>query len=596
MEPFMVQPPTAGSLTDALLLHAQNQPTAPAIVRRDGGAWITLNSGEFLAEVRSVAKGLAAAGINQGDRIAIMSRTRYDWSILDYSAWYAGLVVVPIYETSSAEQVEWIMSDSGAAAIVVEGDHHLDIVNEVRSRLPELRHSWVMDNGALTELKSAGEWISDSDIDARRAAVSPTDIASIIYTSGTTGRPKGCTLNHLTFMTLSRNVIAAVPEVFANRQTSTLLFLPMAHVFGRIIGIAMVEAGLKLAHAPDIKNLVPDLAEFQPNFLLAVPRVFEKVFNSAQQKANAEGKGKIFDAAAGVAIAYSQAIQRGNIPISLKLKHALFDKLVYSKLRTALGGQVEWAVSGGAALGARLGHFFRGIGVTILEGYGLTETASGFAINRPTMIKVGTVGRAIPGCSVAIAEDGEILMRGVTLFEGYWHNDAATKEAIDADGWFHTGDLGSIDSEGYVTITGRKKELIVTAGGKNVAPAVIEDRLRSHWLVSQCMVVGDNKPFIGCLITIDPDALPQWLVRHNRAANTSIDQLAHDSEFVAEIQSGVDYANKAVSQAEAIRKWVLVDADWTEASGHLTPSMKLKRNVVAQQYGQQIESLYNGSE
>ncbi|MEY2634812.1 MAG: hypothetical protein RIS75_752 [Actinomycetota bacterium] len=591
-EPIQVEYPQSGSLTDALLKYATSQPHTPAIVRRDGDLWTELTSTQFLDEVRSVAKGLMASGVKAGDRVAIMSRTRFEWTITDYAIWYCGAITVPVYETSSHEQLLWIMSDSGAVAILTETEVHRSMVDQVRSELPQLMHTWVFDNNALDELRNAGAWISDEDIEARRNQVTPESTATLIYTSGTTGRPKGCEVTHGNFMVLVRNVISSVPEIFADRKTSTLLFLPLAHVFGRIIEIAMVESGLKVAFAPDITNLVPDLAVFRPSFLLAVPRVFEKVFNGAQQKAAADGKEKIFNAAAAVAIAYSKAIEAGSIPTSLKLKHKLFDVLVYGKIRDKMGGKVTWSVSGGAALGSRLGHFFRGIGLTILEGYGLTETSSASTVNVPTAIRVGTVGRPIPGVTIGIGEDGEVLVKGGHIFRGYWNNPQATAEAIDSDGWFHTGDIGSLSADGFLSITGRKKELIVTAGGKNVAPAVIEDRLRAHWLVSQCMVVGDNQPFIGCVITIDREALPQWLARHQRPADTSIDQLRNDSEFVSEIQSAVDHANKAVSQAESIRRWVLIDADWTEASGHLTPSMKLRRNIVEREYAAQIASIY----
>jgi long-chain acyl-CoA synthetase len=585
--------PVSGSLTDALLVHAQKQATTPAIVKRIDSQWIDLTSAQFLQEVRAVAKGLQSAGVEPGDRVALMSRTRYEWTLLDYAIWYAGAVTVPVYETSSNEQLQWIVNDSEAVAIIVEAENHWSMVSELRSAMPSLKHAWSIDRGAIDELKTSGNWISDADIDARRAKVTPEDIATIIYTSGTTGRPKGCVVTHGNFLFLVRNVTTAVPEVFGDRSTSTLLFLPLAHVFGRVIQIAMVETGLKVAFAPDIKNLVADLAVFKPNFLLAVPRVFEKVFNSAQQKATTEGKEKIFNQAADIAIEYSRALASGKVPLGLKVKHGVFDKLVYKKLRNAMGGNVKWSVSGGAALGERLGHFFRGIGLTILEGYGLTETSSASTVNRPTMLKVGSVGRAIPGVTLGIADDGEVLIKGPHLFKGYWHNEKATAEAIDVNGWFHTGDIGQIDADGYLFITGRKKELIVTAGGKNVAPAVIEDRLRANWLVGQCMVVGDNKPYVGCLITLDPDSLPQWLTRHNLSATTPMSEVFNHVELRKEIQSAVDNANKAVSQAESIRKWVLIDAEWSEASGHLTPSLKLKRNIVSEQYGTEIEGLYS---
>jgi long-chain acyl-CoA synthetase len=592
-EPQLELYPVSGSLTDALLVHAQKQPTTPAIVNRIDAQWLELTSAQFLQEVRAVAKGLQSSGIEPGDRVALMSRTRYEWTLLDYAIWYAGAVTVPVYETSSHEQLQWIVNDSESVAIIVEADSHWNMVNDLRSAMPSLKHAWSIDRGAIDELKTSGNWISDTDIDARRAKVTPEDIATIIYTSGTTGRPKGCVVTHGNFLFLVRNVTTAVPEVFADRSTSTLLFLPLAHVFGRIIQIAMVETGLKVAFAPDIKNLVTDLAVFKPNFLLAVPRVFEKVFNSAQQKATTAGKEKIFNQAADVAIEYSRALAAGKVPIGLKVKHGIFDKLVYKKLRDAMGGNVKWSVSGGAALGERLGHFFRGIGLTILEGYGLTETSSASTVNRPTMLKVGSVGRAIPGVTLGIADDGEVLIKGPHVFKGYWHNEKATSEAIDVNGWFHTGDIGQIDAEGYLFITGRKKELIVTAGGKNVAPAVIEDRLRANWLVGQCMVVGDNKPYVGCLITLDPDSLPQWLSRNNLPETTPMADVFNHVELRKEIQAAVDTANKAVSQAESIRKWVLIDAEWSEASGHLTPSLKLKRNIVSEQYADQIEGLYS---
>lgn len=585
--------PVSGSLTDALLVHAQKQANTPAIVNRIDSQWIDLTSAQFLQEVRAVAKGLQSAGVEPGDRVALMSRTRYEWTLLDYAIWFAGAVTVPVYETSSNEQLQWIVNDSEAVAIIVEAETHWSMVSDLRSAMPSLKHVWSIDRGAIDELKSSGNWISDADIDARRAKVTPEDIATIIYTSGTTGRPKGCVVTHGNFLFLVRNVTSAVPEVFGDRSTSTLLFLPLAHVFGRIIQIAMVETGLKVAFAPDIKNLVADLAVFKPNFLLAVPRVFEKVFNSAQQKATTEGKEKIFNQAADIAIEYSRALASGKVSLGLKVKHSVFDKLVYKKLRNAMGGNVQWSVSGGAALGERLGHFFRGIGLTILEGYGLTETSSASTVNRPTMLKVGSVGRAIPGVTLGIADDGEVLIKGPHLFKGYWHNEKATAEAIDVNGWFHTGDIGQIDAEGYLFITGRKKELIVTAGGKNVAPAVIEDRLRASWLVGQCMVVGDNKPYVGCLITLDPDSLPQWLTRHNLPATTPMSEIFNHVELRKEIQSAVDNANKAVSQAESIRKWVLIDAEWSEATGHLTPSLKLKRNIVSEQYAREIEGLYS---
>ena len=521
-----------------------------------------------------------------------MSRTRYEWTVADYAIWYAGGVTVPIYETSSPEQVEWIVSDSDAVALFVESAKNKAVFDEVADRLPECTRTWIFDDGALEALTAAGKDVADEALEAARASVKPEDLATIIYTSGTTGRPKGCMLTHKSFMFEVDNVVQGMPEVFLRSGASTLLFLPLAHVFGRIIQLGSIRARVRMGHAPDVTNLLPDLQSFQPTFLLAVPRVFEKVFNSAQQKATAEGKGNIFNTAAGVAIEYSRSLDHGGPGLTLKIKHALFNKLVYSKLRAAMGGEVAWAVSGGAPLGERLGHFFRGIGVTILEGYGLTETSAATTVNRPTALKIGTVGQPFPGASVKVAADGELLLSGAQIFDGYWKNPTATAEAIEPDGWFHSGDIGEIDDEGFVKITGRKKELLVTAGGKNVAPAVLEDRLRANYLVSQCMVVGDGQPFIAALVTIDPESLPAWLKTAGKPESMTIAEAVKDPDLIATIQGAVDEANKAVSKAESIRKFAILDVDWTEEGGQLTPSMKLKRNVVMKEFAADVDALY----
>jgi long-chain acyl-CoA synthetase len=452
---------------------------------------------------------------------------------------------------------------------------------------------WVFDDGGIDTLTRAGVDVSDQELEARRVSIQPDTLATIIYTSGTTGRPKGCMLTHKNFMFEVDNVVQGLPDVFLSTNSSTLLFLPIAHVFGRTIQLGCVRARVRMGHAPDVKELLPLLGSFQPTFVLSVPRVFEKIFNSSQQKAIAAGKGNIFNAASKVAIEYSEALDDGGPGLGLKIKHALFDKLVYSKIRAAMGGKIEWAVSGGAPLGARLGHFFRGIGVTILEGYGLTETTASSTVNRPAAIAIGTVGQPIPGAGVKVAADGELLLAGDQIFVGYWNNPTATAEAIDADGWFHSGDIGEIDDRGFVRITGRKKELIVTAAGKNVAPAVLEDRLRSNVLISQCMVVGDAQPFIGALITLDPEAIPGWLKQNDRPENTSIADLVNDEAMLTAIQEAVDQANKAVSQAEAIKKFTILSMDWTEEGGQLTPSMKLKRNVVMKDHEAEITAIYS---
>ena len=586
---------TETNTADFVFANARSSPQHVALRRRVDGAWADVTAQDFADEVTAVAKGLIAAGVNAGDRVAVMSKTRYEWTLADLALFTAGAIVVPIYETSSAEQVEWILSDSGARAAFVESDGHAKIVESVRANAPELVTVWQFDDGGIDSLVAGGVEVSDDEVTKRRESVTLDDVASIIYTSGTTGRPKGCQLNHRSFVSEVTELLDGLQELF-NENTSTLLFLPIAHVFGRAIEVGALAAGCTLGHTADVKNLMADLAAFRPTFVLAVPRVFEKVYNTAKQKAHAEGHGKIFDRAEAVAIAYSEATSgRGRPSVGLRLQHALFDRLVYSKLRAALGGNCIAAVSGGAPLGSRLGHFFRGVGVTIYEGYGLTETTAGITVNRPDALKVGTVGRPVGGVTVHIAEDGELLFKSPLVFAGYWRNPDATSEAIDADGWFHTGDIGEIDDDGFVRITGRKKELIVTAGGKNVAPAVLEDRVRANWLISQCLVVGDQQPFIAALITIDAESFPTWLERHGKPADTQIADVVDDLELQADVQAAIDDANKAVSKAESIRKFTILANDWTEAGGQLTPSLKLKRNVVHSENAAQIAALYSGA-
>jgi long-chain acyl-CoA synthetase len=583
--------PSQHNTADYIYDNASAFPDRVTIRRVVDGTWRDVTSAEFAAEVISLAKGLVAAGIEAGDRVALMSKTRYEWTLLDFALMSIGAVVVPIYETSSAEQVEWILSDSRTKAIFVETPAHQAIVESVRDSAADGLQIWTIETGAIGDVVAGGTEIADDQVHKRRDAVRLSDLASILYTSGTTGRPKGCQLLHLNFVTEVNEVTTELSRLF-NAETSTLLFLPIAHVFGRVIEIGAVASGCTLGHTADVKNLLADLAAFKPTFVLSVPRVFEKVYNTAKQRAHADGKGKIFDLAERVAIRYSQATERGSASLPLKLQHMLFDGLVYGKLRAALGGQCIGAISGGAPLGARLGHFFRGVGITIYEGYGLTETTAGICVNRPDALRIGTVGPPVPGVSVRIADDGELLVKSNLVFAGYWNNDAATADAIDADGWFHTGDIGEIDDDGFVTITGRKKELIVTASGKNIAPATLEDRVRAHWLVSQCLVVGDRQPFVAALITIDPEAFPTWLGRAGRPADTEIADVVDDAALRAVIQEAIDDANKAVSKAESIRKFTILPFDWTEATGQLTPSMKLKRNLVEKECAGEIAALY----
>ena len=588
--PPLVTPTTEGSLAELPPRNAERNPDAIAFSRKEGGRWVEVTARDFNDDVRAVAKGLVASGIYPGDCVAIMCKTRYEWTLTDFAIWTAGAVTVPIYETSSAEQVAWILQDSRARGIMLETPAHEATVQEVRDQLPALTHVWQVDAGAVEQLKAAGASVTDEQLAAATADIDRTSTATIIYTSGTTGRPKGVQLTHDNFMALSDNAMARLKEVVKAEDASTLLFLPLAHVFARFIQVLCVTAEAKMGHSADIKNLLDDFAEFKPTFILSVPRVFEKIYNSAEAKATGEGKGKIFATAADTAIQWSTAQDTGGAGLGLKVRHRVFDKLVYTKLRAAMGGQVMYAVSGGAPLGTRLGHFFRGIGVTVLEGYGLTETTAPATVNVPDRVKIGTVGAPLPGVGIRIADDGEILIQGNNVFAAYHNNDDATAGAM-ADGWFHTGDIGELDDDGYLRITGRKKELLVTAGGKNVAPAVLEDRLRAHPLVSQCIVVGDQKPFIAALVTLDPEMYPAW-AKNNGIEGVGLEQARTNEVVRAEIQRAVDDANKAVSKAESIRKFTILEGDFTEENGYLTPSMKLKRNIVLKDFHDDVEAIY----
>ena len=574
---------------DAILRYRSERPTMPLFKRQSGGQWVNVTAKHFADEVDAVAKGLIASGVEAGDRVAILSSTRYEWTVLDYAIWRAGATTVAIYETSAPDQVKWILEDSGTKLLFVENHpqytKHIRIIDEA----PALGETLVIDDHALATITQRGAKLPEDELDRRQANALSSDAATLIYTSGTTGRPKGVVLTHANFLAECAATRDAVGAGLAEGK-STLLFLPLAHVFARVVAVGCVENGVILGHTNDIPNLIENLGTFQPHYVLSVPRVFEKVYNSAKQKAYDGGKGKIFDRAADTAIEYSKAMESGNIGLLLKLRHALFDRLVYGKLRAALGGRCEGAISGGAPLGARLGHFFRGVGIPVYEGYGLSETTAAVTANNDEHQRVGSVGRPVPGVTVAIDDDGEILLKGPVVFGGYWRNAEATADAIK-DGWFHTGDIGKLE-DGYLYITGRKKELIVTAGGKNVSPAQLEDAIRAHPMVSQCLVVGDNKPFIASLITLDPEAVPGWLERNHLPADTPLAELAKNEKLNAEIDAAVKEANTKVSKAEAIKKFAILDTDFTIESGELTPTMKLKRNVIHESYQRAIADLY----
>jgi long-chain acyl-CoA synthetase len=608
--PALVEISGSDNLARIVPRRAADNPRQVALRRKDGGqdsgTWRDVTIGEFRDDVTTLAKGLIAAGIGTGDRVALMSRTRYEWTALDFAIWTAGAVCVPVYETSSAEQVEWIMSNSGAKAIFVESAAHEEIVSGLRDRLTTVEHVWRIEDAqgpaegkapGLETLRTEGGSVGDETVTERAGAAGADDLATIIYTSGTTGRPKGCELTHRNLLAEVRNASAAAPEIFSASGGSTLLFLPLAHVLARVIEVGCIDDGIVLGHSPDVTNLLPDLGSFRPTFLLAVPRVFEKVYNGAEQKADADGKGAIFQRAAQTAIAYSQALddraRGGRGPgFGLRTTHAVFDRLVYGKLRAAVGGRVQFAVSGGSALGERLGHFFRGVGITILEGYGLTETTAAATVNRPSSNKVGTVGQVVPGNAIKVADDGEVLVKGPTVFVSYWGNAEATAATLTDDGWLQTGDIGEVDDEGFLRITGRKKEIIVTAGGKNVAPAPLEDRIRAHPLVSQVMVVGDGRRYVSALVTIDEEAFPAWKEKHGKPASATVADLRDNNDLIAEIQAAVDDANASVSRAESIRKFRIVEGDFTQENGQLTPSLKVRRNVVARDRAADIEALY----
>ena len=585
--------PDNASMANTVFEQAEKAPgSVPFKIPAAGGGWTDVTAKQFADQVTAVAKGLIASGVEFGDRVAILAATRYEWVLLDYAIWTAGGCTVAIYDSSAAEQAKWILSDSGTVLLVVETPKHVATIGEIAAEdIPDLRETLQIDDGAIATLVERGKDISDDEVTARRKQVNAASPATLIYTSGTTGRPKGVQLTHSNLYAESAAVRGELGDLFI-RGNRTLMFLPLAHVFARAISVGALDAGVTIAHTSDWTTLVEQFGAFKPDFILSVPRVFEKVYNSAKQKAHDAGKGKIFDAATNTAIAFSEAQDTGGAGLGLKIKHAIFDKLVYSKLKAALGGQCKAAVSGGGPLGARLGHYFRGVGVTIYEGYGLTETSAAITVNTPEHIRVGSVGRPISGHGAKLADDGELLVRGPVVFAGYWKNEAATEDAF-VDGWFKTGDLGAIDSDGYVTITGRKKELIVTAAGKNVSPSQLEDSLRAHPLISQCMVVGDGKPFIGVLVTLDPEALPGWKERNGVPADTSISQLKDNPKLVAEIQAAVDDTNKKVSKAEQIKKIRILDVDWTQEGGELTPKMSLKRNVVLKQYAADVDAIYS---
>ena len=592
--PALVPADPTANAADLLIERVRATPeTALFALPTSSGGWSDVTAAAFHEQVVALAKGLVAAGIQPGEKIGLMCKTRYEWTLIDFAVWFSGAVLVPIYETSSPSQVLWNLTDSGARAILTETPDHFARFDEIRADAPGVDLVWQIDLGAIDKITAAGVDVPDEEIERRRSLAQGSDMATLIYTSGSTGRPKGCVITHSNFVELSRNAAKALPEI-VNIDSSTLLFITTAHIFARFISVLCVHGGVKVGHQADTKQLVPSMGSFHPTFLLAVPRVFEKVYNSSEQKAEAGGKGRIFRKAADVAVAHSKALDEGHVPLGLKLQFALFDRLVLGKIKAALGGRVKYAVSGSAPLGLRLAHFYRSLGVDIMEGYGLTETTAPVTVNVPSRFVIGTVGPALPGNSVRIAEDGEIQAKGVCVFDGYWNNQAATEEAFD-DGWFKTGDIGTIDDDGYLTITGRKKEILVTAGGKNVAPAVLEDPIRANPIVGQVIAVGDQRPFISALITLDEEMLPVWLNNNGEDGAMSVADASRHPKVLAEIQRAIDVANAAVSRAESVRKFHVLTGELTEASGHLTPKLSIKRHVIIADFADEIDAMYSAA-
>ena len=593
--PSLIESATHENITDLLLNRVKKTPNIPLFaIEKTTGVWTNVSAKDFLEQVEDLAKGFIAAGIRPGEAVAIMSRTRYEWALVDYALWFAGAVSVPIYETSAPAQIEWVLSDSNSVALFVETSEHQKRFEVIKESVPSVKQVWKFDDDPLVKLVALGKDVSNEQLEQARRSQNLDSLATIIYTSGTTGKPKGCELLHRGFVDLSKNAMLELPEVVQEGK-ATVLFLPLAHVYARFISILCVHAGIKVGHQPDTTTVAASMQSFHPDFLLAVPRVFEKVYNSAEQKAEAGGKGKIFRKAVQVAIDYSRAQDTKSGPsLLLKLEHKVFDALVYKKLRAAMGGQVKYAVSGGAPLGERLGHFFRSIGLVVLEGYGLTETSAPAMIGRPSDAKIGKVGRVLPGCAVRIADDGEILLKGSNVLRGYWKNEEATRAAIQ-DGWFRTGDIGELDEEGFITITGRKKELIVTAGGKNVAPTALEDPLRASPIIGQAVVIGDQRPFVAALLSLDPEMMPVWLANNGQPSDLTLSQAAKNPRVLQELQKAVDEVNATVSNAEAIKKFEVIDSELSEKSGHLTPSMKIKREAISRDFSPLIDKIYGGA-
>jgi long-chain acyl-CoA synthetase len=588
--PGSVPVPETDNVVAALLSQAQDAPSHAALAQRQADEYVPMETAEFASEVLELAAGIVASGLGSGTRIALFSGTRWEFTLFDYAIWASGCAAVTVYETSSAEQVKWIVGDSESQMIICETEAMRSVFESVADTVTDCTSVFVIEDDASARLRALATDESRAEVGRRIEAISHSDLATLVYTSGTTGRPKGCILTHGNFIWETRQLIAMAPEVMNDSQRQ-LMFLPLAHVWARLVEVACMSSGVTIYYATGIPQLTEELAMVKPTWIFSVPRVFEKIYNAAKQRADSDGKGAIFDRAVTVAVEYSKGLDTGHRNLWNRIQYRVFDRLVYARLRSVFGGELTYAFSGGAPLGARLGHFFRGVGVTALEGYGLTETTAGTSQNTPERVKIGSVGRPFPGTTIRVADDGEVMINGGQIFSGYWKNEPATNEALDPNGWLHSGDIGEIDEEGFLTITGRKKEIIVTAGGKNVAPAVLEDRVRAHPLVSQVMVIGDAKPFIAALVTIDEDSLGSWSVTHDKPSS-NLAELLDDPDLMTAIQAAINDGNTAVSHAEAIKAFRILPRDLTVDGGELTPTFKLRRAIVAERFESVITDIY----
>ncbi|MEK2489689.1 AMP-dependent synthetase/ligase [Kitasatospora purpeofusca] len=607
--PAPAGPPATGGLADSLYDTAERSPALVQLSRRadrarhaaTGDAWQDITAADFRDEVLALAKGLLTRGVRYGDRVALMSRTRYEWTLFDYALWSIGAISVPVYPTAAPEQVRWILAETQAVACLVEDEDHAMTVGAVCDALPDLTGIWQLDRDCVEAIVEDGRGVPDSLVHRQRLGVTTDTVATVVYTSGTTGRPKGCLITHGALAAAADALLDGWGEALRDtggHPPCTVLFLPLAHVYGRMVQIASIRGGFRIGHVSEVSTdaLLPALAALRPTFLLVVPYVLDKVFQQTRRTAEEAGRGELLEQARQVAVDWAAAREQrafGQGPgpgTALRLRHLAYERTVYQRLRTVFGGRVRALMCGGSTLDRELGLFFAGIGFQLFEGYGLTETSAAVTGNPPGRSKIGSVGRPVPGATVAIADDGEVWVRGPGVFGGYLNHPRCTAESL-FEGWFGTGDLGSLDEDGYLTITGRKKDIIVTSSGKNLAPAALEVRVESHPLVSQCLVVGDDRPYVAALITLDPAALAHWLKRRGRGQSDPWTVLA-DEDLHAEVQRAVAAANTAVSRAESIRAFRLLPREFGVEQGLMTPSLKLRRAAIVEYYAADIEELY----